>query len=33
MRFWKAVNIAASCLLGIMVYRIASRKAREMRLF
>ncbi len=33
MSFWKAVNIVASCLLGIMVYRIVSRKAREMRLF
>jgi hypothetical protein len=33
MSFWKAINIAASCLLGIMMYRIASRKARELRLF
>ncbi len=33
MNFWKVMNLTVSCLLGIMVYRIASSKAREMRLF
>ncbi len=33
MGFWKVMNIAASCLLGILVYRIASRQAKEHRLF
>ena len=33
MSFWKVVNMVASCFLGIMVYRIVSRKAREKRLF
>jgi hypothetical protein len=33
MNFWKTINIAASCLLGILVYRIVSRQARANRLF
>jgi hypothetical protein len=33
MSFWKVINIAASCLLGVIVYRIVSRNAREKYLF
>ena len=33
MSFWKVMNIAASCLLGILVYRIVSQQAREQGLF
>ena len=33
MSYLKAINIAASCLLGIIVFRLASRRAREMHLF
>lgn len=33
MRFLKIMNIAASCLLGILIFRIVSRRAKEHRLF
>jgi hypothetical protein len=33
MSFWKVINIVASCVLGIVVFRISSRKAKEKRLF
>ncbi len=33
MSFWKSLNIAASCILGIVVFRITYRRAKESGLF